>query len=171
MLVHYKQHLYIFLAVLPPIEEVDLVVALCAVSSQSNQTFELMKDTIKSIVDKYGTTKIHYNVVIYGTLAIPTLDFSDKTLTKEDVKNYIDLLPKPRGKLYYDDDDGDDDGDNDDKMIMMTMMMIMTIMMMMVMMMMMLTFRGIQRGMFRKTLGMTLYCFSRSFLVALKETM
>ena len=92
------------------------MVALCAVSSQSNQTFELMKDTIKSIVDKYGTSKIHYNVVIYGTLAIPTLDFSDKTLTKEDVKNYIDLLPKPRGKLYYDgdDDDNDDEDDNDD---------------------------------------------------------
>ena len=84
-------------AVLLPIEEVDLVVAMCAVSAQSNQSFELMKNTVKSIVDKYGTSKIHYNVVIYGTLAVPTLEFSDKTLTKEDVKEYIDTLPKPRG--------------------------------------------------------------------------
>ena len=73
---------------------------MCAASAQSNQSFELMKDTVKSIVDKYGTSKIHYNVVIYGTLALPTAEFSDKTLTKEDVKEYIDTLPKPRGNLF-----------------------------------------------------------------------
>ena len=73
---------------------------MCAASAQSNQSFELMKDTIKSIVDKYGTSKIHYNVVIYGTLALPTTEFSDKTLTKEDVKEYIDTLPKPKGNVF-----------------------------------------------------------------------
>ena len=83
-----------------PIQEVDLVVAMCAVSAASSQSFKLMKDTVKSIVDKYGTSKIHYNVVLYGTLAVPTLEFSDKTLTKEDVKKYIDDLPKPKGNIY-----------------------------------------------------------------------
>ena len=89
--------MYTFSAVLLPIGEVDLVVAMCAVSAQSNQSFELMKDTVKSIVDKYGTSKIHYAVVIYGTLAVKMLEFSDKKLTKEDFKEIIDTLPKPGG--------------------------------------------------------------------------
>lgn len=80
-----------------PIEEIDMVVALCAVSSQSNQSFELMKDTVKSIVDKYGTSKIHYSVVIYGQSAFPTAALSRTSFTKKDVKEYIDSIPKPRG--------------------------------------------------------------------------
>ncbi len=80
-----------------PIEEVDLVVAMCAVSTASSESFKLMKDTVKSIVDKYGTSKIHYSVVLYGTQTVPMLKFSDKTLTKKDFKEYIDILPKPKG--------------------------------------------------------------------------
>ncbi|XP_068755942.1 coadhesin-like [Montipora capricornis] len=89
-----------FQPVLLPIEEVDLVFAMCSVSGLSNQSFELMKDTVKSIVDNYGTSKVHYTVVIYGTQALATAEFSDKALTKEDVKEYIDSLPKPRELLY-----------------------------------------------------------------------
>ena len=87
-----------------PIEDVDLVVAMCAVSTASDQSFKLMKDTVKSIVDKYGTSKIHYSVVLYGSQVVPMLKFSDKTLTKKGFKEYIDVLPKPKGnvceKLY-----------------------------------------------------------------------
>ena len=59
-----------------------------------------MKDTVKSMVDNYGTSKVHYTVVIYGIQALATAEFSDKALTKEDVKEYIDSLPKPRGKWF-----------------------------------------------------------------------
>ena len=90
-----------FVAVLTPIEEVDLVIAMCAVSGQLNKTFTLMKDTIKSIVDKYGTSKIHYSVVIYGTQAVPMLGFPSRAVTKEDIKKSINILPKPRGKLFH----------------------------------------------------------------------
>ena len=90
-----------FVAVLTPIEEVDLVIAMCAVSGQLNKTFTLMKDTIKSIVDKYGTSKIHYSVVIYGTQAVPMLGFPSRAVTKEDIKKSIDILPKPRGSLFH----------------------------------------------------------------------
>ena len=88
------------LAVLVPIEEVDLVVAMCAVSSASDQSFKLMKDTVKSIVDKYGTSKIHYSVVLYGTQARSMLIFSDKALTIEEFKGQISILPKPKGNIY-----------------------------------------------------------------------
>jgi len=90
-----------FVAVLTPIEEVDLVIAMCAVSGQLNKTFTLMKDTIKSIVDKYGTSKIHYSVVIYGTQAVPMLGFPSRAVTKEDIKKSINILPKPRGRLFH----------------------------------------------------------------------
>ena len=57
----------------------------------------LMKDTVKSIVDKYGTSKIHYSVVIYGQTAFPTAALLRTSLTKKEVKEYIDSIPKPRG--------------------------------------------------------------------------
>ena len=88
------------LAVLLPIEDVDLVVAMCAVSAASDESFKLMKDTVKSIVDKYGTSKIHYSVVLYGTQAVPMLKFSDKALTIEEFKGQISILPKPKGNIY-----------------------------------------------------------------------
>lgn len=90
-----------FVAVLTPIEDVDLVIAMCAVSGQLNKTFTLMKDTVKSIVDKYGTSKIHYSVVIYGTQAVPMLGFPSRAVTKEDIKKSINILPKPRGRLFH----------------------------------------------------------------------
>lgn len=77
------------------------MIAMCAVSGQLNKTFTLMKDTIKSIVDKYGTSKIHYSVVIYGTQAVPMLGFPSRAVTKEDIKKSINILPKPRGRLFY----------------------------------------------------------------------
>ena len=83
-----------------PIEDVDLVVAMCAVSAASDESFKLMKDTVKSIVDKYGTSKIHYSVVLYGTRVVPMLMFSDKTLTVEEFKGQISILPKPKGNIY-----------------------------------------------------------------------
>ena len=83
-----------------PIEDVDLVVAMCAVSAASDDSFKLMKDTVKSIVDKYGTSKIHYSVVLYGSQAVPMLRFSDKALTIEEFKGQISILPKPKGNIY-----------------------------------------------------------------------
>lgn len=86
-------------AVLLPIEETDLVVAMCYASALSDQTFDLMKDTVKSIVDNYGTSQVHYAVVIYGTKKATTMArFSDMTgLTKDAVKKNIDSFPKLRG--------------------------------------------------------------------------
>lgn len=83
-----------------PIEDVDLVVAMCAVSAASDESFKLMKDTVKSIVDKYGTSKIHYSVVLYGTQAEPMLKFSDKALNIVEFTGQISDLPKPKGNIY-----------------------------------------------------------------------
>lgn len=95
-----KSVFFPILAVLLPIQEVDLVVAMCAVSVASDRSFKLMKDTVKSIADKYGTSKIHYSVVLYGTQAVPMLKFSDKAQTVEEFKQQIGILPKPKGNIY-----------------------------------------------------------------------
>ena len=80
-----------------PIQEIDLVVAMCPVSSTSDESFTLMKDAVKSIVDKYGTSKIHYGVILYGRQADTMLEFSDKIMSEAEVKQFIDGLPKPKG--------------------------------------------------------------------------
>jgi len=46
--------------------EIDLTFAVGANSNNKDTIFPLMKDTMKSIVDKYGIKTIHYSVVNYG---------------------------------------------------------------------------------------------------------
>ena len=74
--------------------EIDLVFAMSAVSAASNQSFQLMKDTVKSIVDSYGTSRIHYSVLLYSALAVPMFTFADRRLSEEAFKAFIDTLPK-----------------------------------------------------------------------------
>ena len=90
---------FIYLAVSVPIPDIDLVVAMCPVSSTSDQTFKLMKDAVKSMVDKYGTSKIHYGIVLYGRSAERLFEFSNKMVSEADLKQYVDNLPKPKGNI------------------------------------------------------------------------
>ena len=49
-----------FLTDPPPVQaEVDVAFAISANSVNHRQTFRLMKDTIKWIIGKYGTDKLH----------------------------------------------------------------------------------------------------------------
>ena len=90
---------FIYLAVSVPIQDIDLVFAMCPVSSTSDETFKLMKDAVKSLVDKYGTSKIHYGIILYGRSAERLLEFSNKMVPEAEVKQYIDNLPKPKGNI------------------------------------------------------------------------
>jgi uncharacterized protein YegL len=56
-----------------------------------------MKDTVNSIITKYGTDRLRYAFVTFGTTASPSLSFQEKFVTLEKLKNYISLVRQPRG--------------------------------------------------------------------------
>ena len=58
-------------------ENIDLVFAVSASSTEAKETFELMKDTLLSIVATHGAKNIHYTVMTYGSLTRTIVDFQD----------------------------------------------------------------------------------------------
>lgn len=64
-------------------EDVDVVFAVSASSTEAEDTLQLMKDTFQSIVSTHGAENIHYTVVSYGAETRTIVDFQDTFPDKE----------------------------------------------------------------------------------------
>ena len=58
-------------------EDIDIVFAVSASSTEAEDTLQLMKDTMQSIVSTHGAENIHYTVVSYGAETRTIVDFQD----------------------------------------------------------------------------------------------
>lgn len=58
-------------------ENIDLVFAISASSTEAKETFELMKETLLSIVSEHGAENIRYTVMTYGSVTRTIVDFQD----------------------------------------------------------------------------------------------
>ena len=81
----------------PRIPAVDLAVAISSTALNSNKNFQLMKDIVKSIIDKYGSSKIKYGMIIFGPTARINLKFSESFSTNNELKKFINALPRVDG--------------------------------------------------------------------------
>ena len=81
----------LFSAVLEP-PEIDLCFALSATAVDANNIFQLMKDTLKDLIDSYGIGKIRYSVISFGSQANLLLGFdsgiSDPIKLKQRISSY-----------------------------------------------------------------------------------
>lgn len=78
---------------------IDLTFALSSTSLSSTDTFDLMKNTIKSIVNKYGIDRIHYSVIVFGSKVAPRIiDFSTNIPDQDDLIRKITLLKSLSGQ-------------------------------------------------------------------------
>ena len=78
----------------PDIPKIDLVFALSATSGSSPQSYDLMKNTIKAFVNKYGVNKIHYSIIVYGDSVIRVVNFNRTfPISVNDLKAAIDRQP------------------------------------------------------------------------------
>ena len=59
-------------------EDIDLVFAVSASSTDAEVTLQLMKDTLQSIMSTHGTGNIHYTVISYGAQTRRIVDFQDR---------------------------------------------------------------------------------------------
>ena len=53
-----------------------------------------MKRTVQSIVEKYGVNRIHYSVIVFGSVAISHIDFSTSIPDRQELIRKVVRLPK-----------------------------------------------------------------------------
>jgi hypothetical protein len=81
------------------VPEVDIAFAIQASTADADTTFSKIKETIKMIIDQYGTKKIHYAVIVYSNTATTKLNFDEREQLVDDkeLKNLIDSIPRGTG--------------------------------------------------------------------------
>lgn len=58
-----------------------------------------MKDIIKAMIDRYGTTSIQYAVITFGNVPITRISFNAAFLDDEALKSLVDSVQKSAGAL------------------------------------------------------------------------
>ena len=78
----------------PPVPEIDLAFAISATATDADETFNRIKETTKYIVNKYGTDKIHYGLLVFGTVPNRVRDFGREMVSKDFMIRLLDSLPR-----------------------------------------------------------------------------
>ena len=79
----------------PSVPEIDLAFAISATASDADDTFLRIKDTIKYIVNKYGTEKIHgYGLLVFGTMPSRGRGFSREMISQDDLISLLNAVPR-----------------------------------------------------------------------------
>ena len=78
-------------------EDIDLIFAVSASSTDAKETLELMKDTIQSIVARRGAVNIHYNVISYGAQTRTIVNFQDTFPNEEQLIEKLESLSSVTG--------------------------------------------------------------------------
>lgn len=78
-------------------EKIDLVFAVSASSTEAEQAFHLMKETLLSIVSTHGMKNIHYTVMTYGSLTRTIVDFQDGFPDEQDLLKKLESLSTVSG--------------------------------------------------------------------------
>ena len=83
----------------PAIPELDLLFALSANALKERDNFQQMKDIIKSMIDRYGTSSIQYAVITFGYFPITRISFNTPFSDDEALKRLVDSVRKSSGAL------------------------------------------------------------------------
>lgn len=86
----------------PLIPELDLVFAISATSSNPEKTFNKMKEVIYSIIDNYGSSKIHYGFVVFGSGSTISNAFDNKQPNDLQLKSIITNTQRAGGPVQLD---------------------------------------------------------------------
>lgn len=90
----FKIYLLFFFTANVPL--IDLTFALSATSVSAQSSYILMKRTVKSIVEKYGVNRIHYSVIVFGSVAISHINFSYSIPDRNELIRKVARLPKSK---------------------------------------------------------------------------
>lgn len=93
----YYLHQHVILFDSANIPEIDLTFALSATSVSSETTFNLMKSTVNRIIQEYGIDRIHFSVIVFGSVSTTHIDFSRTFPDKDALIRLVSRLPKKSG--------------------------------------------------------------------------
>ena len=78
---------------------IDLTFAISATSLSADTTFRLMQNTINKIVFDYDIFRIHYSVIVYGSVVTTTIDFSTSIPNKANLIHRVARLQRLDGPV------------------------------------------------------------------------
>jgi len=78
---------------------IDLTFAISATSISADSTFSLMQTTINRIVSDYGIARIHYSVIVFGSVITTPIDFGTNIIDKDDLIRRVARLTKRPGPV------------------------------------------------------------------------
>lgn len=76
---------------------IDFAFALSATGLSKDKIFQLMKDTVKSFADEYGTGSFRYSFIVFSDTANIIVRFSEKYTSIDELKASIEALPPVTG--------------------------------------------------------------------------
>ena len=90
--------LCLFLERVPKISKVDLAFAITATSSTAEESFGKMKETINDILNQLGQRHVKYGLIVFGTSAAIKVNFKDNFTKDDDLRKFINSVPRSRGR-------------------------------------------------------------------------
>jgi hypothetical protein len=76
---------------------IDLGFAISAAALDSDETFSRMKDAIGYVVNKYGTTRLRYAVIAFGSSPTTHINFGQAFPDPKYLKRLVASLPRSPG--------------------------------------------------------------------------
>lgn len=80
----------------------DLAFALSATAGNADRTFKQMRDVVNTMIDKYGVGKVQYGVFVFDSLASTKVEFGQEFDGIDDLKKYINRIPRSYGSPKLD---------------------------------------------------------------------
>ena len=78
----------------PIIPVVDLGFAISATASNAKEHFQKMQEVIKTFIDKYGSNRMAYSVLTFGSNATVHVRFSDSASADDLLTRYVENIPQ-----------------------------------------------------------------------------
>ena len=79
------------------VPEIELVFAISATGTEADEAYRLMKDTLKSMIDEYGSKEINYSVIVYGSSVEQKIAFDQRFSDDEALKESVDKIGRATG--------------------------------------------------------------------------
>ena len=81
----------------PDVPEMDITFAVNTAATNADKTFEVLRDAVKSIINKYNPDRIRYSIVIFDDSATPVVSFPKDPQDVQKLLKAVDKLPQPSG--------------------------------------------------------------------------
>ena len=86
----------------PVIPKVDMGFAISATAANSKEHFQKMQEVIKTFIDKYGSHRMAYSVMTFGSSPTIQVRFSDSASPDDILKGIVDSIPQNRAQASLD---------------------------------------------------------------------